>query len=379
VIDAWTHANNDIAEAMVSTMRKSKGGSTRLFMMFDSGSRGFARPDPQLAGMRGLMAKPQKKADGGIRRNHREPDQVELPRRAVGVDTSSRRTARGRVSPTPRSRRPDAGYLTRRQSTWRRNVTITERRLAVRSSARDVGVEGSEDISSQLRDAGRRGLRGARKVMDPHELDEDAGPEVLVEAGKLNTRRPQQAIGTRLEMVKIRSGLDVRGEAPACAACATAATSPRWIWWTSAKGRHSGRAVDRRAGDPADAAHFHIGVHGRRVSPQQTVRRRRSRRHPEHGDRLRIVKKRRKDCRTSYERAESEGGAPTAGRPARRPASWPCTRLPGARSAATLMSTTTSRSRRTSVNVHVGPYYQPDYGRMWGSFGYHRRGDARTG
>ena len=40
VIDAWTHANNDIAEAMVSTMRKSKGGFNPVFMMFDSGSRG---------------------------------------------------------------------------------------------------------------------------------------------------------------------------------------------------------------------------------------------------------------------------------------------------------------------------------------------------
>src|SRR6185503_17239716 len=35
VIDAWTHANNDIAEAMVSTMRRSKGGFNPVFMMFD--------------------------------------------------------------------------------------------------------------------------------------------------------------------------------------------------------------------------------------------------------------------------------------------------------------------------------------------------------
>src|SRR2546428_125074 len=39
VIDAWTHANNDIADAMVKTMQKSKGGFNPVFMMFDSGSR----------------------------------------------------------------------------------------------------------------------------------------------------------------------------------------------------------------------------------------------------------------------------------------------------------------------------------------------------
>src|SRR5437764_2022221 len=66
VIDAWTHANNDIAEAMVSTMRKSKGGFNPVFMMFESGSRGPRDRIRKLAGMRGLMAKPQKKLTGGI-------------------------------------------------------------------------------------------------------------------------------------------------------------------------------------------------------------------------------------------------------------------------------------------------------------------------
>src|SRR5438132_1687437 len=40
VIDAWTHANNDIADAMVKTMHRAKGGFNPVFMMFDSGSRG---------------------------------------------------------------------------------------------------------------------------------------------------------------------------------------------------------------------------------------------------------------------------------------------------------------------------------------------------
>src|SRR5207249_2217021 len=66
VIDAWTHANNDIADAMVKTMQKSKGGFNPVFMMFDSGSRGSRDQIRQLAGMRGLMAKPQKKLTGGI-------------------------------------------------------------------------------------------------------------------------------------------------------------------------------------------------------------------------------------------------------------------------------------------------------------------------
>ena len=66
VIDTWTHANSDIADAMVSAMRKSNDGFNPVFMMFDSGSRGSRDQIRQLAGMRGLMAKPQKKLTGGI-------------------------------------------------------------------------------------------------------------------------------------------------------------------------------------------------------------------------------------------------------------------------------------------------------------------------
>src|SRR5439155_22182835 len=61
VIDAWTHANNDIADAMVKTMHGGKDGFNPVFMMFDSGSRGSRDQIRQLAGMRGLMAKPQNK------------------------------------------------------------------------------------------------------------------------------------------------------------------------------------------------------------------------------------------------------------------------------------------------------------------------------
>ena len=37
VIDTWTHANSDIADAMVSAMRKSNDGFNPVFMMSDSG------------------------------------------------------------------------------------------------------------------------------------------------------------------------------------------------------------------------------------------------------------------------------------------------------------------------------------------------------
>ena len=66
VIDTWTHANNDVADAMVRRLARSQEGFNPVYMMMTSGARGNRDQMRQLAGMRGLMAKPQKKLTGGI-------------------------------------------------------------------------------------------------------------------------------------------------------------------------------------------------------------------------------------------------------------------------------------------------------------------------
>ena len=58
IIDIWTKANNDIADKLMELMKKDKDGFNSIYMMADSGARGSASQIKQLAGMRGLMAKP---------------------------------------------------------------------------------------------------------------------------------------------------------------------------------------------------------------------------------------------------------------------------------------------------------------------------------
>ncbi len=73
VVDIWSHTNDQVAKAMMDKLGKdevlnAKGESVKqdsfnsVFMMADSGARGSAAQIRQLAGMRGLMAKP----DGSI-------------------------------------------------------------------------------------------------------------------------------------------------------------------------------------------------------------------------------------------------------------------------------------------------------------------------
>ena len=126
VIDTWTHANNDIADAMVKRMRESQGGFNPVFMMFDSGSRGSRDQIRQLAGMRGLMAKPQKKLTGGIGEIIESPIKSNF-REGLSVLEYfiSTHGARKGLADTA-LKTADAGYLTRRLVDVAQDVTITE-------------------------------------------------------------------------------------------------------------------------------------------------------------------------------------------------------------------------------------------------------------
>ena len=59
------HTTNDVARALMDKIRgHNQGGFNSLHMMVDSGARGSQEQVRQLAGMRGLMMKPQKTLSG---------------------------------------------------------------------------------------------------------------------------------------------------------------------------------------------------------------------------------------------------------------------------------------------------------------------------
>ena len=66
VIDVWTHTANQMAMTMMNALKRDRQGFNPVFMMADSGARGSQDQIKQLAGMRGLMAKPQKSMKGGV-------------------------------------------------------------------------------------------------------------------------------------------------------------------------------------------------------------------------------------------------------------------------------------------------------------------------
>ncbi|MCP5162485.1 MAG: DNA-directed RNA polymerase subunit beta' [Hahellaceae bacterium] len=130
VIDIWSRANDKVAKAMMETLGKepvvNKKGDTELqdsfnsvYMMADSGARGSAAQIRQLAGMRGLMAKP----DGSI---------IETPITAnfrEGLNVLqyfiSTHGARKGLADTA-LKTANSGYLTRRLVDVAQDLVVTE-------------------------------------------------------------------------------------------------------------------------------------------------------------------------------------------------------------------------------------------------------------
>jgi DNA-directed RNA polymerase subunit beta' len=219
VIDTWTHANTDIADAMVKAMRESQGGFNPVFMMFDSGSRGSRDQIRQLAGMRGLMAKPQKKLTGGIGEIIESPIKSNF-REGLSVLEYfiSTHGARKGLADTA-LKTADAGYLTRRLVDVAQDVTVTEEDCGTTGGLLIAALKEGEDVIEPLKER-IVGNVACEDVTDPHERDEQGRPLVLAEAGQLIDEDMAEAIeDAGIEEVRIRSVLTCEAKRGICRMC----------------------------------------------------------------------------------------------------------------------------------------------------------------
>ncbi|PYP91674.1 MAG: DNA-directed RNA polymerase subunit beta', partial [Gemmatimonadetes bacterium] len=319
VIDAWTHANNDIADAMVKTMQRSKGGFNPVFMMFDSGSRGSRDQIRQLAGMRGLMAKPQKKLTGGIGEIIESPIKSNF-REGLSVLEYfiSTHGARKGLADTA-LKTADAGYLTRRLVDVAQDVTITEEDCGTILGLEMSALKEGEDIIEPLRER-LVGCVALDEVTDPHELDEDERPKLLVEAGKLIDEETAQAIeDAGIESVRIRSVLTCEAKRGVCRMCyGRNLATMDMVDLGEAVGILAAQSIGE-PGTQLTLRTFHIGGTAARIA-EQTVRKTKVEGVIEYGDRLSFVETPEKQqIVTSYEgelilKAQSHGEGSGSGK-----------------------------------------------------------------
>ena len=213
IIDTWTHTSNDVADAMGEALSRDRAGFNPIYMMANSGSRGSRDQIRQLAGMRGLMAKPQKRITGGI------GEIIEMPITAnfkEGLTVLqyfiSTHGARKGLADTA-LKTADAGYLTRRLVDVAQDVIVNEPDcgtiMGVDTSALKEGEEVIESLSDRI-----LGRVVVDDVIDPH-----LG-EVIVKANSLIDENIALEIEERgVDRVKIRSVLTCEAKRGVCALC----------------------------------------------------------------------------------------------------------------------------------------------------------------
>jgi DNA-directed RNA polymerase subunit beta' len=213
VIDTWTHANNDVADAMVRHLERSKDGFNPVYMMMTSGARGNRDQMRQLAGMRGLMAKPQKKLTGGIGEIIESPIKSNFREGLTVVEYFiSTHGARKGLADTA-LKTADAGYLTRRLVDVAQDVVITSEDCGTILGLEMTALKEGEDIIEPLADR-IVGNVALEDVYDP--ID----GELLVEATSLIDEQAADAVDfAGIQMVKIRSVLTCESRRGVCRMC----------------------------------------------------------------------------------------------------------------------------------------------------------------
>ncbi len=213
IIDTWTHTTNNVADAMLETLNHDRDGFNPIYMMAVSGSRGNKEQIRQIAGMRGLMAKPQKRITGGI------GEIIEMPITAnfkEGLTVLqyfiSTHGARKGLADTA-LKTADAGYLTRRLVDVAQDVIITEYDCGTIMGMDTQALKEGEEIIEALSD------RILGRVVVDDVIDPQSG-ETICKANVLVDEDMAAEIEERgVEKVKIRCVLTCEAKRGACAYC----------------------------------------------------------------------------------------------------------------------------------------------------------------
>jgi len=213
VIDIWTGTTAQVADVMFENLAQDRDGFNPVYMMADSGARGSKEQIRQLAGMRGLMAKPQKKITGGVGEIIESPI-ISNFREGLSVIEYfiSTHGARKGLADTA-LKTADAGYLTRRLVDVAQDVIITEPDCGTILGIDITALKEGEDVIESLRDRilGRVALED---VFDP------VTDEVIVEATEEIKEDQAAAIEEAgIDSVRIRSVLTCESRRGVCADC----------------------------------------------------------------------------------------------------------------------------------------------------------------
>ena len=209
VLDAWTHARERITTEMMSELEtdtRVSGYVNPIYLMAHSGARGGVEQIRQLAGMRGLMAKPSGKIiETPIKANFREG-------LTVLEYFSSTHGARKGLADTA-LKTADSGYLTRKLADVAQNVVITMEDCATTQGITKGVIYRGEKVEVSLADS-IRGRVSRINIVNP------ITDEVVIRENELITRKVARTIEEMgLEKIQVRSPLTCDAPLGVCRLC----------------------------------------------------------------------------------------------------------------------------------------------------------------
>jgi len=213
IVDVWTHTTNNVAKSLMDRIKTDQGGFNSLHMMVDSGARGSQDQVRQLAGMRGLMMKPQKSLTGQSGEIIENPIVANFKEGLSVLEYFiSTHGARKGLADTA-LKTADAGYLTRRLCDVAQDVIITELDCG---TIRGVYISALKDIELEREPLAERiiGRVAQEDIYDPRTDD------LLIEASEVITEDIAEKIDeANIDQVYIRTVLTCEAKRGVCAKC----------------------------------------------------------------------------------------------------------------------------------------------------------------
>ena len=206
VVDAWSKCTDKVADAMMDEAAKPRARINSIFMMADSGARGSKNQMKQLAGMRGLMAKPSGEIiETPITANFKEGLTV------MDYFNSTHGARKGLADTALKT--ANSGYLTRRLVDVAQDCIVTEQDCGTEAGIELKPVVNGGEVTVSL---GQRML-GRHTAEDIQDVETG---ELMFPANTYIDEDKARAIdASGLQSTIVRSPLTCETEVGVCATC----------------------------------------------------------------------------------------------------------------------------------------------------------------
>ncbi len=265
IIDVWTHTTNNVSKTLMDKIKTDKGGFNSLHMMVDSGARGSQEQVRQLAGMRGLMMKPQKSLSGQSGEIIENPIVANFKEGLSVLEYFiSTHGARKGLADTA-LKTADAGYLTRRLCDVAQDVIVSEPDCG---TIRGVYISALKDIELEREPLAERitGRVAQEDVYDPR------NDELIIEAGEIISEEIADMIDeVSIDSVYIRTVLTCESKRGVCAKCyGRNLTTGKIVEGGEAIGIIAAQSIGE-PGTQLTLRTFHLGGTSSRIASQSQV------------------------------------------------------------------------------------------------------------